>query len=165
MVRTAVDSMDALIYRIRTVSQDLIKLRGIEKKLPPKPKKTNLRYIFKELAVALDSTFEIKEDDVRLNDYSDARKIRHRITHPKKPKDLNISVKKEYVKFADTYVWFSGCFKQLIKNPYKPNPPPLQAIPSISYRALFEFFVVPSIMPFCLFFHCYTSLFILYVPL
>jgi len=114
MVRTIIDSMDALIYRLRELSRDLIKLRGIEEKLPPKPKKTNLRYIFKVFAVALDSAFEIKEDDMRLNDYSDAREIRRRITHPKKLKNLNISADKEYVKFADTYVWFSDCFKQLI---------------------------------------------------
>ena len=114
MVRTTIDSIDALIYRVRELSRDLIKLRGDEKKLLPKPKKTNLRYIFKVFAVALDSTFEIKEDDVRLNDYSDAREIRRRITHPKKLKDLNISVEKEFVKFADTFAWFTDCIKQLL---------------------------------------------------
>ena len=113
LVRTTIDSINALIYRLETASRDLIKLRRVEKKLPPKPKKTNLRYIFKVFAVALDSTFEIKENDEKLKDYSDAREIRRRITHPKKLKDLNISVEKEFVKFADTFVWFSDCFKQL----------------------------------------------------
>jgi len=114
-VRTVVDSMDALIFRMRNIAKDLIKLRGIEKKLPPKPKKTDLRHIFKELAVAIDSTFEIKEDDKRLQDYSDAREIRRRITHPKERKNLNISVEKEYVRFMDTFFWFTVCFKQLVK--------------------------------------------------
>jgi len=113
MVRTAVDSMNALIYRVRELSRDLIKLRGIEEKLPPEPKEKSLRYLFKVCAVALDSTFEIKEDDEKLKDYSNAVKIRNRITHPNKLTDLDISVEKEYVKFADTFVWFSDCFKQL----------------------------------------------------
>lgn len=115
MVRTAVDSMNTLIYRLETASRNLIKLHGDERKLPRKPKKKNLRYIFKVFAVAIDSTFEIKEDDVRLNDYSEAREIRRRITHPKKLTDLDISLEKEYVKFADTFHWFSDCIKQLNK--------------------------------------------------
>jgi hypothetical protein len=113
MVRTIIDSIDALIYRLRKMTQELIKFREIEKKLPPKPKKTNLRYIFKVFAVALDSTFEIKEDDEKLKDYSEARKIRNRITHPKSLADLNISLEEEYVKFADTYYWVTNCIKQL----------------------------------------------------
>jgi len=113
MVRTIIDSIDAMIYRLRKMTQELIKLRGIETKLPPKPKKTNLRYIFKVFAVALDSTFEIKEDDEKLKDYSEARKIRNRITHPKSLADLNISLEEEYVKFADTYYWVTNCIKQL----------------------------------------------------
>lgn len=115
LVRTTIDSINALIYRLETASRDLIKLRGVEKKLPPKPKKKNLRYIFKVFAVALDSTFEIKEDDVRLNDYSEAREIRRRITHPEKLTDLDISLEKEYVKFIDTFRWFGDCIKQLNK--------------------------------------------------
>jgi len=114
-VRTVIDSIDALIYRERIMARELIKHRGIEKQLPPKPKKTNLRYIFKVLAIAFDSTFEIKEDDEKLKDYSEAREIRRRITHPKKLTDLDISLEEEYGKFMDTFLWFSECLKQLNK--------------------------------------------------
>ena len=113
MVRTTIDSIDALIYRVRELSRDLIKLRGIEEKLPPEPKDKSLRYLFIVCAVALVYTFEIKEDDEKLQDYSNAVKIRNRITHPNKLTDLNISLEKEYVKLADTFVWFSDCIKQL----------------------------------------------------
>lgn len=115
MVRTAVESMDTLIFRLGEMSRELIKLSGGEKKLPPKLKKENLRYIFKVCAKAFDSTFEIKEGDEKLKDYLEARKIRNRITHPQKLTDLDISLEKEYVKLADTYHWFSDCIKQLNK--------------------------------------------------
>ena len=115
MVRTTIDSIDALIYRVRELSRDLIKLRGDEKKLLPRLKKENLRYAFKVCAIAFDSTFEIKEGDEKLKDYLEVRKIRNRITHPQKLTDLDISLEKEYVKFADTYHWFSDCIKQLNK--------------------------------------------------
>ena len=113
MVRTVVDSMDTLIYRLREMSRELIKRSGDEKKLPPKPKSTNLRYIFKVLAIAFDSTFEIKEDDEKLRDYLEVHKIRNRITHPQKLADLDISLENEYVKVSDIYIWFSECLKQL----------------------------------------------------
>ncbi len=115
MVRTAVDSMDTLIYRLREMSRELIKLSGDEKKLPPRLKKENLRYAFKVCAIAFDSTFEIKEGDEKLKDYLEVHKIRNRITHPQKLADLDISFEKEYVKLADTFVWFSDCIKQLNK--------------------------------------------------
>lgn len=112
MVRTVVDSIDALIFRLRKMTRELIKLRGIEKELPPKPKKINLRYVFKVFAVALDSSFEIKEDDERLKDYSEARNIRNRITHPKELSDLSIS-ETDYSKFGDTFIWIIECIKKL----------------------------------------------------
>ena len=115
MVRTAVDSMDTLIYRLREMSRELIKLSGDVKKLPPRLKKENLRYAFKVCAIAFDSTFEIKEGDEKLKDYLEVHKIRNRITHPQKLADLDISFEKEYVKLADTFVWFSDCIKQLSK--------------------------------------------------
>jgi hypothetical protein len=122
MVRTVVDSIDALIYRKRTVSQDLIKLREVEKELPPKPKKTNLRYIFQVFALALNSSFEIKEDDERLEDYSEARKIRNRITHPKELSDLIISGK-DYVKISDTFTWFVECIEKINEQSRIPKKP------------------------------------------
>jgi hypothetical protein len=115
MVRAAIGSIDALIFRLMKSARELSELRGIENELPPKPKKTNLRYIFKVLAIAFDSTFEIKEDDEKLKDYSEARKIRNRIMHPKKLTDLNISLEKEYVKFADTFHWIFDCITKLGK--------------------------------------------------
>jgi len=115
MVRTAVESMDTLIFRLGKMSRELIKLSGDEKKLPRKLKKEKLRYIFKVCAIAFDSAFEIKEDDEKLKDYLEVRKIRNRITHPQKLTDLDISFEKEYVKLADTFVWFSDCIKQLNK--------------------------------------------------
>jgi len=65
-------------------------------------------------ALAFDSSFEIKEDDEKLKDYSEARDIRDRITHPKKLSDLNISGM-DYVKIADTYIWFTECLKKVIE--------------------------------------------------
>ena len=115
MVRTTVESMDTLIFRLGKMSKELIKLSGDKKKLPPKPKKEKLRYIFKVCAIAFDSTFEIKEDDEKLKDYSEVRTIRNRITHPQKLIDLDISLEKEYVKLCDIYFWFSECLKQLDK--------------------------------------------------
>jgi hypothetical protein len=123
MVRTIVDSIDALIFRLRKTARELIELRGIENELPPKPKKINLRYIFKVLAIAFNSTFEIKEDDEKLKDYSEARAIRNRITHPKELTDLNISLKGEYVKFSDTFIWVSECIKKLSKQSKIPKKP------------------------------------------
>jgi hypothetical protein len=114
MVRTVVESTDALIFRIRELTRDVIRLRGVEKELLPKPKnKTNLRYIFKQFALALNSSFEIKEDDEKLKDYSEARDIRDRITHPKNLSDLGISAT-EYEKIADTYTWFNECLRKVI---------------------------------------------------
>ena len=115
MVRTAVDSMNTLIYRLGKMSQELIKPRGDEKEFLHKLEKKNLRHIFKVMAIAFDSTFEIKEDDEKLKDYLEVRKIRDRITHPQKLTDLDISLEKEYVKLRDIYFWFSECLNQLNK--------------------------------------------------
>ncbi len=113
-VRTAIDSIDAMIYRFKIPVRKLIKLRGVEKKLLPKIKKKGLIFTFKELAVVFDVTFEIKEHDENYKEYLKARKIRDRITHPKKLSDLNVSVN-EYVKVVDAFLWFQKSFAQLIE--------------------------------------------------
>lgn len=113
-VRTGIDSVDAMTYRMKTFTREAIKLRGIQKKLYSKPKKKALILTFKELAVALDSTFEIEEDDENYKDYLKAHKIRDRITHPKKLTDLNISIE-EYEKVANAFIWLYKSLEQLIK--------------------------------------------------
>lgn len=113
-VRTAIDSIDAMIYRLKIPVRKLIKLRGVEKKLFSKPKKKGLIFTFKEFAVAFDSTFEIKEDDENYKDYLKARKIRDRITHPKKLADLNVLID-EYEKVVGVFLWFQNSFGQLIE--------------------------------------------------
>lgn len=113
-VRTAIDSVDAMIYRLKIPVRKLIKLRGLEKKLLPKPKKRGLIFTFKEFAVAFNVAFEIKENDENYKEYLTARKIRDRITHPKKLSDLNVSVN-EYGKLVDAFLWFQKSFAQLIE--------------------------------------------------
>ncbi len=63
-VRTFMDYIEAIRLRLGFLANQIIKLRGDEDIIDPKPKKDkNLRFFFKELAFALQSTYEIKEED------------------------------------------------------------------------------------------------------
>jgi len=119
-VRTAIDSIDTMIYRLKIPVRKLIKLRGNEKKLFPKPKKKSLIFTFKEFAVTFDSTYEIKEGDENYKEYLKARKIRNKITHPKKLVDLNVSVN-DYRQVIDAFEWVENCLSQLIKQSNLPK--------------------------------------------
>jgi hypothetical protein len=114
-IRTAIDYIDALVYRLGFLSKEIIKLREDEKKIYSKPKEKNLRLFFKELAIAINSKFDVEEDDKFLNNYYDARKIRHRVTHPKKLADLSVLLE-EYRKVVDAYEWFDYCLKKISRH-------------------------------------------------
>ena len=112
-VRTFIDYIDALRLRLGFLANQIITLRGDEDKLRPRPKKEkNLRFFFEELALAVQSTFEIKEDDKHLEDYYDAREVRRRLTHPRRLENLHVSMD-EYLKARETYGWFDYCLKQI----------------------------------------------------
>lgn len=76
--------------------------------------KSNFRFVFKILARAKKSDFELDVSGIEWNNYQEAIKIRNRITHPKKLEDLIIS-EEDYEKAFKVYGWFRDSIEQLLK--------------------------------------------------
>lgn len=65
--------------------------------------KSNLKFAFKIFARVLESDFELDIKGVK--EFQEAIDIRHRITHPKGPKHLNVS-QDDFNKVTRSYDWF-----------------------------------------------------------
>lgn len=90
--------------------------KGIIEKRKAYPDMTgNIKFVFQMMAKLISSDFKIDLESRKWKSFQSAVKIRHRITHPKNPSDLEVSLQ-DYKVAGDSYHWFVKCYNQLIED-------------------------------------------------
>jgi len=131
VIRLGITYIDSMCYQLRTATIKLANVMGIRlsqnhttfltgfkttiKRGKPKKKRVNVEFLEKckrSLSVTAEVLFDLELEETKEEDWDKLKAVinlRHRITHPKSPLDLSVTID-EYKKAAESCYWYSRVF-------------------------------------------------------